>query len=58
MASDAVRVLDVTELCSDMRPPTDDEVPTGLDGTRLDSKEKLVAHLDEISERRRRSLVD
>lgn len=58
MVSDAARVFDVRELCSDMRPPTDDEVPTALDGTRLDTKEKLVAYLDEINPRRAQTRVD
>jgi hypothetical protein len=52
MASDVVREIDLEKLCRGMRPPTDDEVPTALDGTRLDTKEKLIAHLDEINKHR------
>ncbi len=52
MASDIVREIDLDELCRGMRPPTDDEVPTAPDGTRLDTKEKLIAHLQEINDHR------
>jgi hypothetical protein len=41
-----------------MRPPTDDEVPTALDGTPLDTKEKLVAYLDQINKGRKQPRVD
>ncbi|CAN5862608.1 hypothetical protein BH24ACT15_BH24ACT15_30160 [soil metagenome] len=58
MAREAVRELDLTELCRDMRPPTDDEVPTALDGTPLDTKEKLVAYLDQINRGRKQPRVD
>ena len=55
MANRVVREIDLDELCRDMRPPTDDEVPTALDGTRLDTREKLVAYLNEINDRRDRA---
>ena len=57
MANRVVGEIDLDELCRDMRPPTDDEVPTALDGTRLDTKEKLVAHLNEINDRRKQARV-
>lgn len=31
------------------RPPTDDDVPIALDGTRLDTPEKVIAYLAEIN---------
>lgn len=57
MASRVVREIDLDDLCRDMRPPGADEVPTALDGTRLDTKEKLVAYLDEINDRSDRARV-
>jgi hypothetical protein len=56
-ANRVVREIDLDELCRDMRSPTDDEVPTALDGTRLDTKEKLVAYLNEMNDRRERARV-
>jgi hypothetical protein len=44
--------LDVAAMVADMRPPTDDDVPTALDGTALDTADKVVAYLGEINERR------
>lgn len=44
--------LDVADLVADMRPPTDDDVPIALDGTRLDTPAKVIAYLDEINARR------
>ncbi len=58
MAREAVRQLDLAELCRDMRPPAEDEVPTALDGTPLDTKEKLVAYLDQINRGRKQPRVD
>lgn len=58
MAREAVRELDLTALCRDMRPPADDEVPTALDGTPLDTKEKLLAYLNEINKGRKQPRVD
>ncbi|MDZ7676006.1 MAG: hypothetical protein U5K30_13180 [Acidimicrobiales bacterium] len=46
------RKVDLEALCSDMRPPTGDEVPTALDGTPLDTEEKLLAYLAEINRSR------
>lgn len=40
------------EFFAGMRPPTSDDVPIALDGTRLDTPEKLIAYLDEINARR------
>jgi hypothetical protein len=50
--SETVREIELDELCREMGPPTDDEVPTALDGTRLDTKEKLIAHLERINNHR------
>lgn len=54
MSSEAESIpqLDLAEIVEDMRPPTDDDVPTTLDGTPLDTPAKLIAHLDEINARR------
>lgn len=57
MANRVAREIDLDELCRDMQPPTDDEVPTALDGTPLDTKEKLVAYLNEINDQRERARV-
>jgi hypothetical protein len=34
------------------RPPSDDDVPMTLDWTPLDTREKLIAYLEEINRRR------
>jgi len=49
MSEQVVRRWRVSELTADMRPPTDDDVPIALDGTRLDTVEKLIAHLDKVN---------
>jgi hypothetical protein len=41
--------LDVATMIADMRPPSDDDVPIALDGTRLDTPAKLIAYLREIN---------
>ncbi len=43
------REVDLEALCSGMRAPTDDEIPRALDGTPLDTKEKLLAYLAEVN---------
>ncbi|MGI8757909.1 MAG: hypothetical protein ACR2K0_01215 [Acidimicrobiales bacterium] len=48
----STREVDLEALCSDMRAPTDDEVPRALDGTPLDTKEKLLAYLAEVNRSR------
>lgn len=58
MARNDVRELDLKELCRDMRPPSDDEVPRALDGTPLDTKDKVLAYLMEINQRREGARVD
>lgn len=58
MARNKVRELDLKELCHDMRPPSDDEFPRTLDGTALDTKDKLLAYLMEINQRREGARVD
>jgi len=45
---DSIRELDLAAL-GGMRPPTADDVPIALDGTRLDTPAKLVAYLEEIN---------
>ncbi|CAN5811838.1 MAG: hypothetical protein ACR2HP_11635 [Ilumatobacteraceae bacterium] len=47
-----IPVLDVAAMVADMRPPTDDDVPITLDGTRLDTPGKVIAYLQEINARR------
>jgi hypothetical protein len=44
--------LDVAAMVADMRPPTDDDVPIALDGTRLDTPAKVIAYLEQINARR------
>ena len=44
--------LDVAAMVADMRPPTDDDVPTALDGTPLDTPDKVIAYRVEINARR------
>lgn len=46
---DDIQELDVAAMIADMRPPTDDDVPIALDGTRLDTPAKLIAYLNEIN---------
>lgn len=43
------------EFFAGTHPPTDDEVPTALDGTRLDTPAKLLEHLDKINLERERT---
>ncbi len=40
------------EFFAGMRPPTADDVPIALDGTRLDTRKKVLAYLHEINARR------
>lgn len=42
------------EFFADTRPPTDDEVPTTLDGLRLDTPAKLIEYLEKINSERER----
>jgi hypothetical protein len=44
----------VEEFFAGTRPPTADEVPTTLDGTRLDTPAKLIEHLEKINSERER----
>lgn len=55
MSEKVTRRWNVAELIADMRPPTDDDVPIALDGTRLDTVEKLIAHLDRVNAERERA---
>lgn len=52
---DAIPELDLAAMIADMRPPSDDDVPIALDGTRLDTPDKLIAYLEEINSRRQAS---
>lgn len=47
-----VAELDVAAMVADMRPPTDDDVPIALDGTRLDTPDKVIAYLQQINAER------
>jgi hypothetical protein len=47
-----IKELDVEAMVAEMRPPTDDDVPIALDGTRLDSAEKVRSYLEAIDVRR------
>jgi len=49
MSAEIVGHWTVSEFFGDMRPPTEDDVPIALDGTRLDTTEKVVAYLREIN---------
>jgi len=42
----------IEEFVADSRPPSDDDVPMTLDWTPLDTREKLIAYLEEINRRR------
>jgi hypothetical protein len=44
--------LDVASMVADMRPPTDDDFPTALDGAPLDTPERVIAYIREINARR------
>lgn len=44
--------LDIDAVVADMGPPTDDDVPIALDGTRLDTPEKVRSYLEAINQRR------
>jgi hypothetical protein len=46
------RAWTIAEFVADMRPPTDDDVPMTLDWEPLDTREKLIAFLEEINRRR------
>ena len=45
-------VWTIEDFVADSRPPSDDDVPMTLDWTPLDTRDKLIAHLDEINRRR------
>jgi hypothetical protein len=49
MTEPGPRHVDLESLCRDMRPPTDGDVPMTSDWEPLDTKEKLLAYLDEIN---------
>jgi hypothetical protein len=49
---EAIPELDLAAMVADMRPPTDDDVPVALDGTRLDTPAKVIAYLEQINARR------
>ena len=51
MASET-RPSTIAEFVGGTRPPTDDDVPMTLDWEPLDTREKLVAYLDEINRQR------
>ena len=42
----------INEFLAGSRPPSDDDVPMTLDWTPLDTREKLIAYLEEINRRR------
>jgi hypothetical protein len=46
----------IDEFLAGSRPPSDDDVPMTLDWTPLDTREKLIAYLEEIN--RRRAAID
>ena len=52
IAEQVDEILDVTAMVADMRPPSDDDVPIALDGTRLDTPAKVIAYLEQINARR------
>ena len=41
--------LDVAAMVAEMGPPTADDVPIALDGTRLDTPGKVIAYLEQIN---------
>ncbi len=52
MADPGARPIDIDSLVDDIRPPTDDDVPMTSDWQPLDTKDKLLAHLNRINEAR------
>lgn len=52
MASRVERRWTAEEFFCDLRPPSKDDVPIALDGTALDTPEKLIAYLHEINAQR------
>jgi hypothetical protein len=42
----------IDEFLAGSRPPIDDDFPMTLDWTPLDTREKLIAYLEEINRRR------
>ena len=36
-------------MVADMQPPSEDDVPIALDGTRLDTPAKVIGYLQEIN---------
>lgn len=44
--------LDLAPMIADMRPPSNDDVPITLDGTLLDTPDKVLAYLNEINDAR------
>lgn len=51
MTSEA-REWTIEEFIADARPPGEDDVPMTLDWTPFDTREKLIAYLDELNRRR------
>ncbi len=47
-----LRALTFEDLAADARPPTPDDVPMTLDWEPLDTREKLIAYLEAINQRR------
>ena len=41
--------LDVAAMVAEMGPPTADDVSIALDGTRLDTPDKVIAYLEQIN---------
>lgn len=52
VAMSEAREWTIDEFVAGARPPTDDDVPMTLDWTPLDTREKLIAYLEEINRQR------
>lgn len=52
MSLEVVGHWTIEEFFGDAQPPTDDDVPIALDGTRLDTPAKVIAYLREINDAR------
>lgn len=49
---DEISEWSIEEFVADARPPSDDDVPMTLDWTPLDTRERLIAYLEEINRQR------
>ena len=53
--AESIRELDLAAMVADMHPPTADDVPIAVDGTRFDTPGNPIAYLEEINAAREAS---